>query len=138
MSRLQLALDVPDIDAAVDFYERLFATPPHKRRPGYANFAIENPPLKLVLFEKPDSATTAINHLGVEVPTTDDVVATTLRFGEAGLTTRVEDDMTCCHATQDKVYAAAPDGTEWEFYTITDDAPIEPANAMTCGDTTCC
>lgn len=138
MSRVQLALDVPDIDAAVDFYERLFATAPHKRRPGYANFAIENPPLKLVLFEKAGAQTTGLNHLGVEVPSTEDVVNATLRFGEAGLTTRVEDDTTCCHATQDKVYAAAPDGSEWEFYTITDDSPDEPSDTLTCGDTTCC
>ena len=141
MQRLQLALDVPDLDAAVDFYERLFATAPHKRRPGYANFAIAEPPLKLVLFENAAAPVTALNHLGVEVGTTDDVVATTRRLDDAGLTTRVADDVTCCHATQDKVYATAPDGTEWEYYTITDDAPDSLADTddtPACDTTACC
>ena len=136
MSRVQLALNVPNLDEAVEFYERLFATPVHKRREGYANFAIENPPLKLVLFEGGDA--TALNHLGVEVESTDDVVAATQRFGAAGLTTRVLDGTVCCHATQDKVYAQGPDGTEWEYYTIVDDNPVEPVDAEACDTTSCC
>ena len=138
MSRLQLALDVPDLDAAVDFYEKLFATPAHKRRPGYANFAIADPPLKLVLFENADAPATKLNHLGVEVETTDDVIAATKRFGDVGLDPRVLDGTTCCHATQDKVYAAAPDGTDWEFYTIIDDNPDTPTDAEACDTTACC
>ena len=128
-SRLQLALDVPDVDAAVDFYTRLFGVEPHKRRPGYANFAVADPPLKLVLFERADAtAATALNHLGVELAGTDDVVAATRRLEEAGLPTRTSTAELCCHAVQDKVFvdqADVPTG-EWELYAVVDDEP-EPA-----------
>lgn len=123
MGRVQLALNVSDLDEAVTFYSKLFATEPAKRRPGYANFAIADPSLKLVLFENPDQAGT-LNHLGIEVASTDEVVSATLRFCAEGLPTEVEDGVTCCHALQDKVWVAGAD-TRWEVYTVLADAPID-------------
>ncbi len=122
MSRVQLALNVPDIDEAVTFYSKLFATEPAKRRPGYANFAIDEPPLKLVLFEHAD-ATERLNHLGVEVFSTDDVAAAQRRLSGDGLDT-VEENGTCCYAVQEKVWVDGPDGP-WEIYTVLADAPPE-------------
>jgi catechol 2,3-dioxygenase-like lactoylglutathione lyase family enzyme len=124
MSRVQLALNVTDLDAAVDFYSRLFAAEPAKRRPGYANFAIADPPLKLVLFETADGAAGAtLNHLGVEVESTDQVTAATRRLSDEGLATATEDDVTCCYAVQDKVWVKDPDGAPWEVYTVKADVP---------------
>lgn len=123
MSRVQLALNVDDIDEAVEFYSRLFGAEPAKRRPGYANFAVDDPALKLVLFENPGHGGT-VNHLGVEVASTDDVVAATRRFGELGMATRVQDGTTCCYALQDKVWVSGA-GSEWEFYTVLADAGAE-------------
>jgi catechol 2,3-dioxygenase-like lactoylglutathione lyase family enzyme len=122
MSRVQLALNVTDLDAAVDFYSRLFAAEPAKRRPGYANFAIADPPLKLVLFEAAEGAT--LNHLGVEVESTDEVTAATRRLTDQGLDTATEDDVTCCYAVQDKVWVKDPDGAPWEVYTVKEDVPV--------------
>jgi catechol 2,3-dioxygenase-like lactoylglutathione lyase family enzyme len=119
MSRLQLALNVPDIDEAVGFYSKLFATEPNKRKPGYANFAIADPPLKLVLFEQAD-ADSRLNHLGVEVASTDEVAAHQARLTGAGVAT-VEENGTCCFAKQDKVWADGPDGS-WEIYTVLEDS----------------
>ena len=120
MSRLQLALNVSNLDDAIDFYSKFFDTPPAKVRPGYANFAVENPPLKLVLFE--GGAPGTINHLGVEVASTDDVVDATARLAALGLATEVEDQTTCCYAVQDKVWVDGPDGSRWEVYTVLADA----------------
>ena len=115
--RLQLALNVDDIDQAVDFYSRLFATEPAKRKPGYANFALSNPPLKLVLFEV-KGAPERLNHLGVEVFEGEAVTAATERLKAAGLETLVEDETTCCYAKQDKVWAIEPQGLRWEWYRV--------------------
>ena len=135
-SRLQLALNVTDLDAAVDFYERLFATPVTKRRPGYANFAIASPPLKLVLFENDEGAT--LNHLGVEVSSTLDVDAATRRLAGEGLDTVTEEGVACCHAVQDKVWATDPDGAPWEIYTVLGDDPEAAASASGgCGPGCC-
>lgn len=120
MARLQLALDVDDLDAAVDFYSRLFATPPAKRHPGYANFAIADPPLKLVLFEGPKSGT--LNHLGIEVDSVAEVAAARTRLAGEGLAP-VDDPGVCCFADQDKVWVTGPDGQRWEVYTVLADAP---------------
>jgi catechol 2,3-dioxygenase-like lactoylglutathione lyase family enzyme len=119
--RIQLALNVRNLDEAVDFYAKLFGARVNKRKPGYANFAIDQPPLKLVLFEAPD-APEHLNHLGVEVFDAADVTRATDRLKAAGLETRVEDQTTCCYATQDKVWATAPDGERWEWYRVTQDA----------------
>ncbi len=119
MSRVQLALNVPDIDHAVDFYAKLFATSPNKRRPGYANFAIDDPPLKLVLFEQP-GASSRLNHLGVEVPYTADVSAHRARLSEHGVET-AEENGTCCFAKQDKIWVDGPDGS-WEIYAVLEDS----------------
>jgi len=119
MSRVQLALNVPDIDEAVGFYSKLFAIEPAKRRPGYANFAIADPPLKLVLFENAD-APARLNHLGVEVVTTDEVAAHQARLADEGLTP-VDESGTCCFAKQDKVWVDGPDGA-WEIYTVLEDS----------------
>ena len=119
MSRVQLALNVPDIDQAVAFYTKLFATEPNKRKPGYANFAIADPPLKLVLFES-KNADARLNHLGVEVESSDDVAAHQARLTGAGVAA-VEDNGTCCFAKQDKVWVDAPDGA-WEIYAVLADS----------------
>ena len=120
MSRVQLALNVSNLDEAVDFYSKLFATAPAKVRPGYANFAIDEPPLKLVLIEgtgEPGS----LNHLGVEVFSTAEVAAAQRRLSEEGLTTASENGV-CCYAVQDKVWVDGPDGAPWEIYTVLGDA----------------
>jgi lactoylglutathione lyase len=119
MSRLQLALNVPNIDHAVDFYSRLFRTEPNKRKPGYANFSVADPPLKLVLFEKA-GADSRLNHLGVEVFSSDEVAAAQARLSDEGVPT-VEENGTCCFAKQDKVWVDGPDGA-WEIYTVLEDA----------------
>jgi catechol 2,3-dioxygenase-like lactoylglutathione lyase family enzyme len=121
VSRLQLALNVDDIDEAVTFYSRLFNAEPAKRRPGYANFALDEPALKLVLIENPGNGG-SLNHLGVEVASSDEVVAATRRYAELGLSTRVEDGTTCCYALQDKVWVTGPSGEPWEIYTVLADA----------------
>jgi hypothetical protein len=118
--RLQLALNVPNIDQAVDYYSLLFDTKPHKRRPGYANFAISEPPLKLVLFENRETAD-RLNHLGIEVLDKGQMKPTKNRLEKTGILNRVEDDTTCCHATQDKLWTDDPAGLSWEWYHITDD-----------------
>lgn len=117
MSRVQLALNVSDIDEAVEFYSKLFQAEPNKRREGYANFAIESPPLKLVLIENPEAAG-SLNHLGVEVFSTDEVAAASARFSDQGFTTTNEDGVSCCFAVQDKVWVEGPDERAWEIYTV--------------------
>lgn len=139
MSRVQLALNVPDIDSAVAFYSKLFATEPAKREPGYANFAIADPPLKLVLFEKAD-ADGRLNHLGVEVSSSDEVWAHQSRLRADGLDS-VEESGTCCFAEQDKVWVDGPDGS-WEIYTVLGDSdtfgtPSAKVDDQT-GDSLCC
>jgi catechol 2,3-dioxygenase-like lactoylglutathione lyase family enzyme len=128
VSRVQLALNVPDLDAAVDFYSTLFATEPHKRKPGYANFAVADPPLKLVLFERPD-APARLNHLGVEVASTDEVRAHQARLAGDGIDA-AEGSGTCCFAQQDKVWVDGPDGA-WEIYTVLADS--DEARLGCCG-----
>jgi catechol 2,3-dioxygenase-like lactoylglutathione lyase family enzyme len=124
MSRIQLALNVADVDAAVDFYATLFGTPPAKRRPGYANFAVADPPLKLVLFEDP-AATGTLNHVGVERTLVEDVRAEAERLEAAGLRLEVEGDVVCCYARQDKHWVTGPDGQRWENYVVLEDAHPE-------------
>ena len=120
--RLQLALNVNDIGEAVTFYSRLFGTEPAKVRPGYANFAIAEPPLKLVLLENPGQDG-SLNHLGVEVPDTDTVEAEQARLAGTGLASVEERDTTCCYARQDKFWVqGAPDGRSWEIYTVLADS----------------
>jgi catechol 2,3-dioxygenase-like lactoylglutathione lyase family enzyme len=144
MSRVQLALRVADLDAAVDFYSRLFAAEPAKRRPGYANFAIAEPPLKLVLLEGEAGEATRMDHLGVEVPSTDEVTAASTRLAEVGLMPRPEENTTCCYAVQDKVWVTGPGGEPWEVYTVTGDARpdlegvTDPGLSAVAGDGTCC
>ena len=122
MSRVQLALNVNDIEEAVSFYTKLFGTEPAKRRPGYANFAIAEPPLKLVLLENPGQGGT-LNHLGVEVADTGTVEAEQARLAEAGLAAIEERDTTCCYARQDKFWVTgAPGGERWEIYTVLADS----------------
>ena len=123
MSRVQLALNVDNVDEAVTFYSKLFGTEPAKRRPGYANFAIAEPPLKLVLLENPGRGGT-LNHLGVEVIDVDTVDSEQTRLTQAGLASIDERGTTCCYAKQDKFWVdGAPDRERWEIYTVLDDAP---------------
>lgn len=114
MSRVQLALNVTDLEAAVAFYSRLFATEPAKRKPGYANFAIADPPLKLVLIEGEEGGT--LNHLGVEVTTAEEVEAAESRLAAEGLRTTGVDDTTCCYARKTETWVHDPDGAPWEVY----------------------
>jgi catechol 2,3-dioxygenase-like lactoylglutathione lyase family enzyme len=118
--RLQLALNVDDLDTAIEFYSKLFATSPAKVKPGYANFAIADPPLKLVLFEKGGVAG-SINHLGVETESADEVVAAEARLAAAGLTTTGIDDTICCFAEKVETWVTGPDGNRWEWYVKTAD-----------------
>ncbi len=129
--RVQLALNVDDLEKAVEFYSNLFNAKVNKRKPGYANFAIEQPPLKLVLFENP-GASQRLNHLGVEVFDDADIRSATARLKAADLMDSVEDEQTCCYATQNKVWALDPQGMRWEYYRLVEDsesfgrpAPVE-------------
>jgi catechol 2,3-dioxygenase-like lactoylglutathione lyase family enzyme len=150
MSRVQLALNVSDLDAAVDFYRKLFGVEPAKLRPGYANFAIAQPPLKLVLMQNAATAGT-LNHLGVEVETTDEVTAELNRLQQVGLEPRFVDQVTCCYALQDKLWVHDPDQAAWEIYTVLSDSALSDsalsdlaspklssAEAKTCCSTACC
>ncbi len=132
MSRIQLALNVTDLDEAVGFYSKLFRTTPAKLRPGYANFAVDDPPLKLVLIENPAArgagTAGALNHLGVEVAGTDEVAAARRHLAADGVETTVEDGVTCCYAVQDKVWVDDPDGAPWEIYTVLSDAETPAGN----------
>jgi catechol 2,3-dioxygenase-like lactoylglutathione lyase family enzyme len=122
MSRVQLALRVADLEGSVSFYSKLFGAEPAKRRPGYANFAIAEPPLKLVLLEGEPGQATALDHLGVEVEAGEEVAAATDRLAALGLFTQVENDTTCCYAVQDKVWVHGPGAEPWEVYVVKADA----------------
>ena len=121
MSRAQLALNVDDLNDAITFYSKLFNTTPAKVKPGYANFAVTDPPLKLVLFENPGQGGT-LNHLGVEVESSDAVHAEIARLAHEGMFTEEEIGTTCCFATQDKVWVTGPNRERWEVYTVLADA----------------
>lgn len=122
MSRVQLALRVSDLEGSIRFYRSLLGVEPAKRRPGYANFAVADPPLKLVLLEGEPDRPTVMDHLGVEVETTAEVHEATARLDELGLFTQVEDDTTCCYARQDKVWVHGPGREPWEVYTVKADS----------------
>jgi catechol 2,3-dioxygenase-like lactoylglutathione lyase family enzyme len=139
--RLQLALNVKDLDAAIEFYSKMFGAKVNKRKPGYANFAIEQPPLKLVLFEQPD-APERLNHLGVEVFDDEDVTEATERLRISGMDHLIEDETTCCYAKANKVWATEPDGLRWEWYRVIEDSEsfgvdpdFEADRAVADGDT---
>jgi catechol 2,3-dioxygenase-like lactoylglutathione lyase family enzyme len=134
MSRVQLALRVADLEGSVAFYAKLFGTEPAKRRPGYANFAIAEPPLKLVLIEGTPGEPTRMDHLGVEVETTDEVTAATARLAAEGLATATETDTACCYAVQDKVWVTGPGAEPWEVYVVKGDADVLEKAA----DSACC
>jgi catechol 2,3-dioxygenase-like lactoylglutathione lyase family enzyme len=140
MSRVQLALNVADIDEAVSFYVKLFNAEPAKRRPGYANFAIADPPLKLVLIEDTNQTPGSLNHLGVEVETTDEVAAAQRRLAGEGLPTVVEERTACCYAVQDKVRVDGSCGEPWEIYTVLADAemPAGQLRSAGSGGSACC
>ena len=124
MSRVQLALRVADLEGSVAFYSKLFGAEPAKRRPGYANFAITEPPLKLVLIEGQPGEPTRMDHLGVEVETAGEVTAATARLAGEGLVTATEEDTACCYAVQDKVWVTGPGNEPWEVYVVKGDADI--------------
>lgn len=152
MSRVQLALNVDDLDASIDFYKKLFGVEPHKTRADYANFIVENPPLKLVLIANGGEPGT-LNHLGVEVASTDEVVAAAESAAAQGLSTTLQEATSCCYALQDKVWVHGP-STAWEIYTVLDEngeagsmqavqlgkkLQFLPADGGSCGiDGTCC
>lgn len=118
MSCVQLSINVSELDPAVAFYTRLFGAEPAKLRPGYANFAIEDPPLKLVLNSPGNGPAGTINHLGVEVPSSLDVDRADERLRNSGLVPNPEPDVLCCYARQDKTWVRDPDGVPWEYYTV--------------------
>lgn len=134
MSRIQLALRVPDLQASIDFYSKLLGARPAKLRDGYANFAIAEPPLKLVLIEGTAGEDTRLDHLGVEVTSTEDVRQATARLDEAGLFTAEENDTTCCYALQDKVWVHGPGQEPWEVYVVKADAEslVKEQNSSCC------
>ena len=134
MSRVQLALRVADLEGSIAFYSRLFGAEPAKRRPGYANFAIAEPPLKLVLLEGAPDEPTRMDHLGVEVATTDEVTAAADRLAAEGLPTATEEDTACCYAVQDKVWVSGPGGEPWEVYVVKADSDVLDKAA----DSVCC
>ena len=136
MSRLQLALNVSDIDQDVAFYSKLFDAEPAKRKPGYANFAIADPPLKLVLFEGAEGGT--LNHLGVETETGDEVLAAEARLSDTGLETTGVDDTTCCYATKVETWVVDPDGARWEWYVKTGDSEQMTGDVEDGQDAMCC
>ncbi|MDJ0591573.1 MAG: ArsI/CadI family heavy metal resistance metalloenzyme [Pleurocapsa sp. MO_226.B13] len=136
MSRLQLALNVSDLNVAVEFYRQLFNTEPAKLRQGYANFAIVDPPLKLVLFENA-SATGKLNHLGIEVESSERVTQESDRLKQANLTVKSEPQTTCCYALQDKVWTTDPDGDDWEIYTVLEDSATFACNGAEAKASTC-
>ena len=136
MSRIQLALNVDDVEAATAFYAKLFGVEPAKTKPGYANFAVSNPPLKLVLLENPGKGGT-LNHLGIEVESVDEVDATQTRLSQSGLASIDERGTTCCYAKQDKFWVeGTPSGERWEVYTVLADAPtlLPMANVLQSGE----
>ncbi len=129
MSRVQLALNVSDLQASIEFYAKLLATEPVKVRPGYANFAVADPPLKLILIEQREARGSglvgALNHLGVEVETAGEVARSAIRLSAEGLATDLRENTTCCYATQDKVWVDDPDNVPWEVYTVLADSRSE-------------
>ena len=134
MSRVQLALNVDDLEGSIAFYSKLFNTEPHKVKPGYANFAVAEPPLKLVLIENPGQGG-SVNHLGVEVTSSAEVHDEIARLSGAGLFTAEEIGQTCCFATQDKVWVTGPAGERWEVYTVLADSDTfggVPTEGSTC------
>jgi catechol 2,3-dioxygenase-like lactoylglutathione lyase family enzyme len=136
VSRVQLALNVSDLDQAVDFYSRLFGAEPAKRKPGYANFAIVDPPLKLVLFEGAEGGT--LNHLGVETETAGEVEAAEARLSGAGLDTTGVDDTICCYAAKVETWVTDPDGAKWEWYVKTGDAEQLTGDVVAEGEAAVC
>jgi catechol 2,3-dioxygenase-like lactoylglutathione lyase family enzyme len=134
MSRVQLALRVADLEGSIAFYSKLFGAEPAKRRPGYANFAIAEPPLKLVLIEGRPGEPTRMDHLGVEVETTGQVTAAATRLAAEGLATATEEDAACCYAVQDKVWVTGPGAEPWEVYVVKADADTLDKAA----DSACC
>ncbi|MEV6234882.1 ArsI/CadI family heavy metal resistance metalloenzyme [Saccharopolyspora shandongensis] len=132
MSRMQLALRVGDLEGSIAFYSKLFGAEPAKRRPGYANFAIAEPPLKLVLLEGEPGQDTVMDHLGVEVDSTEQVGNATERLAALGLFTEVEEDTTCCYARQDKVWVHGPGREPWEVYVVKADSQTFGATEAQC------
>jgi catechol 2,3-dioxygenase-like lactoylglutathione lyase family enzyme len=137
MSRVQLALRVGDLEGSIDFYSKLFDAEPAKRRAGYANFAIAEPALKLVLLEGEPGQATVLDHLGVEVESAGQVDEATQRLAGAGLDTLPESDTVCCYARQDKVWVHGPGQEPWEVYTVKADSPTYGDDALTTAATCC-
>jgi catechol 2,3-dioxygenase-like lactoylglutathione lyase family enzyme len=140
MSRVQLALNVANLEDAIAFYSKLFDTEPAKVRPGYANFAVLDPPLKLVLIENADQTPGSLNHLGVEVSTSEEVAEAQARLADQGLATVVESETACCYAVQDKVWVDGPGGEPWEIYTVLSDVemPAGQLRSAAPGESACC
>ncbi len=137
-AKTHLSLNVTNVENSAAWYETFFGQPTHKRRPGYANFDLENPGLKLALQEKDNGRGGPLNHLGLLVASTDDVLAAKNRLESAGLATFSEENVDCCYARQDKIWVRDPDGNAWEVYTILDDMMDQPAESCCGAESTCC
>lgn len=131
MNKTHISLHVNDLGKAVDFYRKLFRAEPAKRKPGYANFDLDNPPLKLALNES--TSDNRLSHLGVQVSDSQAVEDAAARFTESGLSTRLERDTDCCYALQDKAWVADPDGNAWEIFTVKNDSSAPASAGCNCG-----
>jgi catechol 2,3-dioxygenase-like lactoylglutathione lyase family enzyme len=131
-----LAINVSDLDASIEFYSKLLSAQPAKIEPGYANFAVSDPPLKLVLIERAEARGSgvagALNHLGVEVSTTNEVIDSADRLSDHGMATDLQEGTTCCYALQDKVWVDDPDQVPWEIYTVLADSPDAGESGEAC------
>jgi len=134
MNTFHLSLDVPDLDAAVDFYRELFGAEPAKRKPGYAKFELADPPVAFALQEGPR----ALSHLGIRVGTTEEVESASARLEASGLATFDERDTVCCYARQDKVWVTDPAGNAWEVYTLLEDVDVEGEHEHAAASSSCC
>jgi catechol 2,3-dioxygenase-like lactoylglutathione lyase family enzyme len=128
-----LAINVRDVEASTEFYKKMFGVEPSKVRTGYAKFDIEQPGLNFTLNQVPFSERGALSHLGIQVGTTDDVLALRDQWQARGLLPRDEMQTSCCYALQDKAWVTDPDGNEWEVFTVLqDNLPEAKSNDATC------
>jgi catechol 2,3-dioxygenase-like lactoylglutathione lyase family enzyme len=136
--KAHLAINVKDVKRSIEFYKKMLGIEPSKVRTGYAKFDVQNPPLNLTLNEVPFNERGALSHLGIQVASTDDVLAVRENWIGAGLITRDEMQTDCCYAVQDKTWVHDPDGNEWEAFVVLEDNLPETDKAVSCETASCC